>query len=65
MIESIYKTLLKNKEDFEQFIKDVNGRTRNYPKDRQPVSYPCVVVLWDGEDCSYYEEFDFVYPEDF
>lgn len=62
------KTLLNNKSDFNNFINYLEDCRREigycYDNAKIPNSYPCVAVLWYGEDSAPYHEFEFVYPSD-
>jgi hypothetical protein len=55
------KVTLRNREDFINFYTQLADAVRH----DEPTHYPCVIVQWDGEDSGYWEEYEFVYLEDF
>lgn len=57
---SAIKTHLRCLDDFINFYAQFDCPVIN----RKPVIYPCVVVQWDGSNNGYFEDYEFVYPQD-
>lgn len=68
-MENNSKVLFNNQSEFDDFLAYLEDFKRklgyHYDASKKPKSYPCIVVLWSGEDSAPYHEFEFVYPEDF